>query len=47
MNTNQLWQTFLETGAPEVYVLYNEAKKLEAVDVSDDQGPGIACNQLQ
>lgn len=47
MNTDQLWQTFLETGSPEVYVLYNQAKKSEAANVSDDPRSGIARNQLQ
>ena len=47
MNTQQLWQTFLETGAPEVYLLYNQARKLEDAYVSDGTGAGAACNGLQ
>ena len=46
MNANQLWQTFLETGSPEVYVLYNQAKKLEDVHVSDGTRSGDSGNTL-
>ena len=47
MNANQLWQTFLETGSPEVYLLFNQARKLEDEHVPDDSRSSIACNQLQ
>lgn len=46
MNTQQLWQTFLETGAPEVYLLYNQAKKVEDSNVFDGTGSGASCNSL-
>lgn len=46
MNTQQLWQTFLETGAPEVYLLYHHAKKVENSNVPDSTGPGSAGNTL-
>lgn len=46
MNSNQLWQTFLETGAPEIYLLYNQSKKAENLNVSNGSGSGAACNGL-
>lgn len=47
MNANNYWQMFLETGAPEMYLLYNEARKTEANHVFDNTSAGIACNGLQ
>lgn len=47
MNTNQLWQTFLETGSPEVYLLYNHAKRMEASHVFKNTGIGTAGDRLQ
>ncbi len=46
MNTQQLWQTFLETGAPEVYLLYHHSKKAENSNVPDSTGPGPSGNTL-
>ena len=46
MNTQQLWQTFLETGAPEVYLLYNQAKKVETKDVFNGAGAGTSRNTI-
>ena len=47
MNAAEYWKLFMETGAPEAYLLYNKAKKMEDMHVPDDQGTGIACNLLQ
>jgi len=47
MNVNQLWQTFLETGSPEIYILYNQAKKMRDSNVFDDTGTGASGNTLQ
>ncbi len=47
MDTTQLWQLFLETGAPEVYMLYAKAMKSEGVHVSDGSGSGTAGYGLQ
>lgn len=47
MNAQNYWQMFLETGAPEMYLLYNEARKTEAKHVSDNSSAGVACNGLQ
>ena len=38
MNTQDLWQLFLETGSPEMYLLYSNAKKMEGQHVLDRQG---------
>ena len=47
MNANQLWQMFLETGAPEVYLLYNQAKRVEDNRVLENSGTGASGNSLQ
>lgn len=47
MNAKQLWQTFLETGAPEVYLLYNQAKKVDNYHVLDGSGACDSGNGLQ
>ena len=47
MNAQDYWQMFLETGAPELYLLYNNARKMERSHVLDDSGPGVAGHTLQ
>lgn len=47
MKSENLWQAFLDTGAPELYLLYAEAKKAEETDVFKSSGVGITCDQLQ
>lgn len=47
MNSEAFWQLFLDTGAPEMYMLYNKAKKMEDSHVSDNQGAGVAGNTIQ
>lgn len=47
MDAQTLWQVFLETGAPEMYLLYQKARKMEAVHVLDDTGVGVTNHQLQ
>lgn len=47
MNSQTFWQLFLDTGAPEMYMLYNKAKKMEDSHVSDDSGSGVTGNALQ
>lgn len=47
MNAMDYWQMFLETGAPEVYLLYNNARRMECSNVFDDSGPGVTGNALQ
>ena len=40
MNSKDYWQMFMETGAPELYLLYQKAQKMENVDVLDGSGIG-------
>lgn len=47
MEKKLLWELFLETGAPEAYLLYQKALKMEAGYVSDHEGAGAAGNGLQ
>ena len=47
MERDLLWQLFLETGAPEAYMLYSRACKTEEIHVFDDQGPGASGICLQ
>lgn len=47
MNSHNLWQMFLETGSPEMYVLYSQARKLEDNHVFDDQRADCESHKLQ
>jgi len=47
MKANDYWNMFLETGAPEMYLLYNNARKMENNHVPDDTGIGPACQRIQ
>lgn len=47
MRSQDLWQVFLDTGAPEVYLLYNKARKAEMTDVSESKWLGSENNNLQ
>ena len=47
MNAQDYWNIFLETGAPEMYLLFNKARRMEGKDVSEDQGIGSKGFQLQ
>ena len=38
MDPKAMWSVFLETGAPEAYLLYSEALKAKEIYVSDNQG---------
>ena len=38
MNTMDYWQLFLETGAPEAYLMYSKLLKSEANYVYDGKG---------
>lgn len=38
MNAVDYWQLFLETGAPEAYLMYSKKLKLEGSYVSDHSG---------
>ncbi|MBQ7331371.1 MAG: hypothetical protein IJW94_06235 [Oscillospiraceae bacterium] len=47
MEAKDYWNLFLETGAPEAYLLYNRALKMEAKGVSEDTRPYITGYGLQ
>lgn len=47
MNAQQFWQLFLETGAPEVYLMYNRARKTEENNVFNRTGTGPTGDDLQ
>ena len=42
MNAQNYWELFLETGSPEMYVLYSQARRMEASYVPDGQRIDIA-----
>ena len=47
MKANDFWQLFLETGAPEAYLMYSKQLKAEANYVYDDSGCRPESNRLQ
>ena len=47
MKAVDYWQIFLETGAPEAYLSYCSALKMEAKYVSDNPGSGASRHGLQ
>lgn len=47
MNSQDYWQIFMETGAPEMYLLYQNARKTEISNVLDDTGSCASGHQLQ
>ena len=47
MNASDYWNFFLETGAPEYYMLYQRALKMEATHVFDDPGHRPQSHGLQ
>lgn len=47
MNAKDYWQIFLETGAPEAYLLYSKAMKMEGTHVLDNTGASAAGHGLQ
>ena len=42
MNAQFFWNVFMQTGAPEAYLLYSKAKHGEDVYVPDHQSSGAA-----
>ena len=47
MNSMDCWKLFLETGAPEAYLMYTKQLKSEAAYVYDDSGHRPESNRLQ
>ena len=46
MKSSELWTLFEETGAPEVYLMYTNARKMETVDAFNDSGSSCTSCQL-
>ena len=47
MKSTDYWQLFLETGAPEAYLMYTKQLKSEAAYVYDHSGHRPESNRLQ
>ena len=47
MNKKDYWQLFMETGAPELYLMYHHARKQEEDYVSNHTGTGSAGHSIQ
>ena len=47
MDSTILWGLFLETGAPEIYMLYNKARRMEASDALENTGLSTPDIELQ
>ena len=47
MNAQEYWKVFLESGIPEYYVMYNQAKKMEEHNVFNDPRIGNSGLPLQ
>ena len=47
MNATDYWQLFLETGAPEAYLMYSKRLKMEGKHVSEYPGHCPQGNGLQ
>ena len=46
MNAMDYWQLFLETGAPEAYLMYSKQLKSEGTNVYDHSGRGPESHGL-
>lgn len=47
MDAKEYWQLFLETGAPEVYMMYTRVLKAEGSHVSEYNSLGAESERLQ
>ncbi|MBQ7415627.1 MAG: hypothetical protein IJW14_01155 [Oscillospiraceae bacterium] len=47
MDSKNYWQLFLETGAPELYLMYSNALKMEETHVPERSGAGAEGHGLQ
>lgn len=46
MTSQDYWQMFLETGAPELYLMYNNARKMENPHVFNNTSSGDPSHSL-
>lgn len=44
MDAKDYWNFFMETGAPELYLMYAKAMRSEEKDVSENKGTGHSCH---
>ena len=47
MRSDLYWQLFLQTGSPEAYLMFNEARRMEQSYVPQYQRPGGPGRTLQ
>ena len=47
MDAKEYWQLFLETGAPEIYMMYTQALKSEGSYVPEHHSLGAESQRLQ
>ena len=47
MNSQDLWKLFRETGSPELYILFSNARKLENANALKDSSVGAAGCKFQ
>ena len=47
MKAEDYLNLFMETGAPEMYLMYSSARRMENGNVLDDQGAGASNNSIQ
>lgn len=47
MDASNCWQLFLETGAPELYLLYTQARRSEGSYVCDSSGISAPSKRIQ
>ena len=47
MDAREYWKLFIETGAPEVYMMYTQALKSEETYVPEHPGVGSEGQRLQ
>ena len=46
MNPDGIWQVFIETGSPEVYLIYNRVRNTEENNVFNDPRSGATGHGL-
>ena len=47
MDAKNYWQLFLETGAPEMYLMYIQQRKQDLSNAPESSGSGRSGNQIQ
>ena len=46
MDAQSYWELFMDTGAPEMYLMYQQARKMEVSNACNGQGLGTAGHSL-